>query len=161
MFHQRNFLIDRLNQARAGLMALTLEAPTDKYIYPNWTLKEYLDHLSGWDDAVVETLNAHGRAEPVPQTASRGINAYNAQTVSTRATLDLEHSRREFTAGREAVIQALKDLPDEKFNQPLVFPWGEPGTVAYLIEIFVEHDEHHAGHLKRWMENPDQVLGEH
>jgi hypothetical protein len=59
------------------------------------------------------------------------------------------------------VIQALKDLPDEKFNQPLTFPWGEEGTIAYLIEIFVEHDEHHAVHLAAWLKNPNEVLGKH
>ena len=161
MFHQRNFLIDRLNQARARLTSLVLQARAEKYIYPNWTLKEYLDHLAGWDDAVVETLRAHARTEPVPQSAARGINAYNAQTVSTRETLDLEHSRREFAASREVLLQALGDLPDEKYNQPLDFSWGESGTVAYLIEIFVEHDEHHAEHLEKWIKNQDEVIGEH
>jgi len=60
------------------------QAPTDKYIYPHWTIKQYIDHISGWDDAMVEALEAHAKNEPVPQSAARGIDAYNAQTVSTR-----------------------------------------------------------------------------
>jgi uncharacterized damage-inducible protein DinB len=58
-------------------------------------------------------------------------------------------------------LQALEDLPDEKFNQALTFPWGETGTVAYLIEIFVEHEEHHGGHLAQWVRNPDRIIDEH
>jgi len=161
MYPQRDFLIERLAHTRAGLAALIPQAPVDKHIYPNWTIKEYLAHLAGWDDAVVEALYAHTKGEPIPQTAARGINAYNAQTVSTRETLDLEHTRREFFASREAVIEALQELPDGKFNQPLVFPWGETGTVAYFVEIFVDHDEHHAAHLAAWLKNPDEVIGEH
>ncbi len=161
MLAQREFLIERLNLSRQGLASLASQAPADEFIYPNWTIKEYLDHIAGWDDAIVEALHAHAKGEPIPQTASRGINAYNAQTVSTRETLDLEHTQREFEASRKALIQALRDLPDEKFNQPLVFPWGETGTVAYLIEIFVEHDEHHAGHLAAWLKNPSEIIGEH
>jgi hypothetical protein len=158
---QREFLLERLAHARAALVALIPQAPADRDIYPNWTIKEYLDHLAGWDDAVVEALSAHAKGEPIPQTAARGINAYNAQTVSTRETLGFEHSRREFFASREAVIKALHDLPEEKLNQPLVFPWGETGTVAYFIEIFVDHDEHHTAHLSDWLKNPDAVIAEH
>jgi hypothetical protein len=161
MLAQRDFLLERLAHARAELVDLIPQAPTDRDIYPNWTIKEYLDHLAGWDDAVVEALHAHAKGEPIPQTAARGINAYNAQTVSTRETIDLEHTRREFFASREAVIKAMNDLPDAKFDQPLVFPWGERGTVAYFIEIFVDHDEHDAAHLAQWFKNPDQVIGEH
>ena len=95
------------------------------------------------------------------QSAARGIDAYNAQTVSTRETFDLAHSRREFTAGHERVIQILRDLPDEKFDQPLIFPWGEHGTIRDFIEIFVEHDKEHTKHLTAWLKNPNEVIGEH
>ncbi len=109
------------------------QAPTDKQIYPNWTIKQYIDHISGWDDVMVEALEAYAKNEPVSQSAAHGIDAYNAQTVSTRETFDLARSRREFTAGHERVIQILRDLPDEKFDQPLIFPWGESGTVKDFI----------------------------
>jgi hypothetical protein len=58
------------------------------------------------------------------------------------------------------IIQALRDLPEEKFHQPLTFPWGETGTVAYLVEIFVEHEEEHAAHLREWLKDPGQVIAE-
>lgn len=153
--------MEHLGNARRHLKALVDQAPTDKQIYPNWTIKQYIDHVSGWDDAIVEALDAHAKNEPVPQSSARGINAYNAQTVATRETLDLAHSLREFTAGHERVIQTLRNLPDEKFNHPLIFPWGEGGTVKEFIEIFVEHDKEHTNHLAAWLKNPNEVVGEH
>jgi hypothetical protein len=158
---QRDFLIRRLAEARHRLEALIDRAPTDKDIYPGWSIKEYLDHIAGWDDATVEALGCHVRGEPIPQTAARGINAYNAQTVSTREAIDLDHTRQEFAASRAAVVRALQDLPDAKFNEPLTFPWGEFGTVAYLVEIFVDHEDEHCAHLDRWLKNPDEVIGKH
>jgi len=155
---QCEFLLERLNLARRRLDALLADSPTDKFIYPNWTIKEYMDHLSGWDDAVVSTLQAHALGEPVPMIAVQGINFYNSETITTRKTLDLAHSKVEYQASRKAALQALRELPDEKFNQPLTFPWGENGTVAYFIEIFVEHDEHHTDHLSKWLEHPDRAL---
>ncbi|HEY9151672.1 MAG TPA: DinB family protein [Anaerolineales bacterium] len=161
MSTQREFLIEQLEEARRQLTVLVNQAPTDKYIYPNWSIKEYIDHISGWDDAMVEALEAHAKNQPVPQSAARGIDAYNAQTVETRETLDLEHSRREFTASHEKVIQTLRNLPEEKFDQLLVFPWGQNGTVNDLIEIFVEHDKEHAKHLADWLKDTDKIIGEH
>src|ERR1700690_993915 len=114
MPNQRELFIEQLGNARRHLTELVNQAPTDKQIYPNWTIKQYIDHVSGWGDAMVEALEAHAKNEPVPQSAARGINAYNAQTVETRQTLNLEHSRREFTAGHARVIQTLRNLPDEK-----------------------------------------------
>lgn len=162
MNSQKNILIERLKSARAHLNQFVSQAPTDKQIYPNWTLKQYLDHLSGWDDSIIESLNAHAKNEPVPQTAARGINAYNADTVTTREALSIEHTRREFIRSREAVIDAIQNLPDEKFDQPFTFAWGDTGTVADLVDIFAEHDEEHAEHLKEWLKHPDQpITGQH
>ena len=162
MNSQKKILVERLRKAREHLNQFVSQAPIDKQIYPNWTLKQYLDHLSGWDDAIIESLNAHAKNEPVPQTAARGINAYNADTVTTRESLSFEHTRREFDKSREAVIETIQNLPDEKFDQPFTFAWGDSGTVADLVEIFAEHDEEHAEHLKEWLKHPDQpIVGEH
>jgi len=159
---QKKILVDRLKSAREHLNQFVSQAPIDKCIYPNWTLKQYLDHLSGWDDAIIASLNAHAKNEPVPLTAARGINAYNANTVATREALSLEHSRREFDRSREEVIEAIRNLPDEKFDQSFTFAWGDTGTVADLVKIFADHDEEHAGHLATWLKHPDQpIIGEH
>lgn len=161
MSAQRRFLISRLKEKREIVESLIDKAPPDKEVYTGWTLKEMLAHISGWDDAVIEALQAHAKGEPVGTTVTAGIDAYNASTVYTRESLDLNHVVKEWRATRETLYQALNDLPDEKFNQALTFPWGEEGTVAYLIEIFVEHEEFHGAHLAQWLENPDQSIGEH
>lgn len=161
MLAQRSFLIERLAYARKALEQALIEAPTDKYIYKGWTTKQLMDHIAGWDDVIIEALQAHARSEPVKPTVDRGINYYNLQTTTSRESLNFEQSRKEFQTTRLALAQALDDLPDEKFNEALTFPWGEPGTVAYLIEIFVEHEETHAGHVRKWLMNPDEVVGEH
>ena len=161
MFLQRAFLIDRLKEKREVIESLVHKTPLDKEIYTGWTIKELVAHMSGWDDVIIEALQAHTRGEPVSTTVTRGVNAYNASTVHTRESLDFDHVVREWRITREALIQALNDLPDEKFNQALTFPWGESGTVAYLIEIFVEHEEFHGKHLAEWLKHPDEPIGEH
>lgn len=159
---EKNFLIARWEDRRANLKALVTqaEAHKDKEIYRGWKLKEFLAHMSGWDDAVIDCLHVHASGGAFDTPASRGINAYNAQTVSTRETLDYEHVCREWNRSHELMIETLRNLPDEKFHQPLTFAWGETGTVAYLVEIFVEHEETHAEHLREWLKNPDKLYAE-
>ncbi len=161
MFAQRAFLIERLNSTRRPLEEVIAQAPADKDIYKNWKIKQVMDHISGWDDVIIDALITHAKGEPITPTVSRGVNAYNAETTTSRQTLSLEHTKKEFQSTREALIKALNDLPDEKFNQPLTFPWGEMGTVAYLVEIFVEHEEYHCNHMRAWLKNPDEIIGEH
>jgi hypothetical protein len=160
--NEKRFLINRWGNRREALKALVsqAEAQRDKEIYQGWRLKEFLAHMSGWDDAILDSLRAHAEGSAFSTPASRGINAYNAQTVSTRETLDYDHIRREWDRSHELVMELLNKLPDEKFNQPLTFAWGESGTVAYLVEIFVEHEEEHAAHLREWLKNPNQVVAE-
>jgi hypothetical protein len=160
--NEKRFLINRWGNRREALKALVsqAEAQRDKEIYRGWRLKEFLAHMSGWDDAILDSLHAHAEGSAFSTPASQGINAYNAQTVSTRETLDYDHIRREWDRSHELVMELLNNLPDEKFVQPLTFAWGESGTVAYLVEIFVEHEEEHAAHLREWLKNPDQVVAE-
>ena len=156
-YRERAFLIHRLEEARSQIEALLPQAKQhlDKEIYPQWRLKEFLAHMSGWDNAVIASLRAHAGGQEPGTPAERGINAYNAQTVSTREALDYEHIHREWTQTREILKQALYELSDDKYLQPLVFPWGESGSIAYLIEIFIDHEEHHAEELRRWLGNPE------
>ncbi|MCJ7432344.1 MAG: DinB family protein [Anaerolineales bacterium] len=161
MFAQRTFLIKRLNSARKPLEEVISQAPADKDVYKNWTIKQIMDHMSGWDDVVIDALTTHAKGKPITPTVLRGIDAYNAETTTSRQSLDLEHSKKEFQNTREILIKALNDLPDEKFDQPLVFPWGEIGTVADLIEIFIEHEESHCAHVHSWLKNPVEIIGEH
>jgi hypothetical protein len=158
----KSMLIERWESRRAALNELVAQAVAhlDKEIYRGWTLKEFLAHMSGWDDAVVDSLRAHATGAPMQTPASRGIDAYNEQTVSTRESLDYDHIRREWERTHELVIQAIRDLPEEKMNQPLVFPWGQSGTVSDLVDIFVGHEEEHAHHLRAWLKNPNEVFAE-
>ena len=162
--YEKQFLIARWNDRREKLKTLVTEAETHrtKEIYVGWTLREFLAHMSGWDDAVLAALQSHATNQPalIDVNASRGINIYNAQTVSTREGLSYDHIRREWDRTHELIVQALNDLPVEKYHQALTFPWGEDGTVAYLVETFVHHEEEHAEHLREWLKNPDQPHAE-
>ena len=73
--YEKPFLISRWNNRREKLKALVADAETHrgKEIYIGWTLREFLAHMSGWDDAVLEALRSHATNEPTMISAPRGV----------------------------------------------------------------------------------------
>ena len=160
MDQQAQTLIRRLTEARAAITALLPEAEKsmEKEIYPKWTLRHMLAHMTGWDDAIIESLKAHASGKVPATPANRGIDEYNARTVYTRETLDYTHIRKEWEQTRETLLGVLQQMPQEKLIEPLVFPWGRKGKVSHMVDIFIEHEEQHAKEIRLWLNNTSQPL---
>ncbi len=151
MTDKREELIQRLDEARAVLCDLLAQIPPETEIYPGWTLRHFYAHLTGWDDAVTASLRAHAAGQTPATPAVKGIDAYNAESVATRETLDYDHIIREWHLAREQLKTALRELPLEKLNEPLLYAWGPTGSVERLIEVFVWHEgTEHADELRAW-----------
>jgi len=155
---QKQALLQRLDEARAGLEALLPGIDPSKQIYPGWTISQLLAHMTGWDDANIASLRAHvgGRTPATP--ADRGIDAYNAQTVSTRQDLDLDHVAKEWRLTRQILRTVVEQMPEDKFQEPLVIPWGGKASVTELIEVFVEHEHEHTADVRTWLKHPEKAL---
>jgi hypothetical protein len=154
MLEEKEKLLAELDASRKRLNALIERIDLGWQIYGRWKLKEIVDHIAGWDDAVIASLASHGQGDVPRVTAPYGIDRYNAETVVTRETLPYDRSIREFHRTREILRQIIMDLPDEKFAQPLVLPWGLTGTVSDVVEVFVHHEHEHA-------EDLEAILHEH
>jgi hypothetical protein len=146
---EREKLLTRLDEARAKVKYLVDHLDGKADVYPPWKLKNLLDHFAGWDDAVIDALNAHVKGEPIPMSAARGIDYYNAETVSTRQTIPYERTLGEFQTTREMLKKIIREMPLEKYAEPLTYPWGGHGTVAQIIKIFYEHEEEHADEIRK------------
>jgi len=157
---ERKDLLEKLDDARQKVANLLAEA--EKYpeneIYPGWKLREMLAHMTGWDDAIVASLRAHVSGIQPGTPADRGIDEYNASTVTTREALEYGHIRMEWQQTREIVKNLILDMPDENFQKSLILPWGEKGTVEYLVRIFVHHEHEHADDIAEWLKDPQRPL---
>jgi hypothetical protein len=148
---EREELIRELDESRGVLLELLADIPPDIEIYPGWTLRQFYCHLSGWDDVVSVSLREHAAGRTPTAPTVRGINAYNAESVHTRETLDYEHIVREWKVTREELRATIRDFPLDRLNELLVFPWGPTGSVRQMVEVLVEHEgEEHAGELRAW-----------
>jgi uncharacterized protein (TIGR03083 family) len=152
MTDKREELVQRLDAARAALHELLADVPPETEIYPGWTLRHFYAHLTGWDDAVTATLRAHA-AEQTPATpAVEGVDAYNAESVATRSTLDYAHIVSEWRLAREQLKAAVRDLPLEKLDEPVLYPWGPTGHVEKMVGVLIWHEgTEHADELREWL----------
>ena len=147
--NQREELIAILEHSRTKMVAHLDEIDKNRKIYPLWTIREMLAHLSGWDDAVIAFIQSL-TAGKIPATpAVRGINEYNAETVATREGLDYDHIYREYIQTRNVLLQLLREVPNEKVTEQYILPWGDPGTLVDIIKIFGPHEEEHAEDVEK------------
>jgi hypothetical protein len=140
MTDEQNQLIQALDESRATMRSLIGDLTPESEIYPGWTLRQFLAHLTGWDDVTTTTLRAHARNETPATPVSAGINAYNAESVATREALDLDHIVKEWELAREELKAAIRTLSPEQMAAPLLHPWGHVSTVAKLVNIMIHHE---------------------
>jgi hypothetical protein len=157
-------VIQKLDETRGRVLALLpqVEGIQEKEVYPGWTIKEMLAHMSGWDDLVIDFAAAFARGEQPFTPAYRMIDEYNAESVETRVPLDYTQVYSEFIKTRARLIEVLQGFPDEKFEQSFLLPWGDQGNVSDLAAVFIHHDGQHAEHIKEWLQDPSKALvGKH
>lgn len=137
-------LILKLNEAHARMQKFIEAAKHDTSIYPNWQIKEFIDHLTGWDEAMISTMSAHLEGQDIPMVAMQGLDNYNQQSIAKRAGLDLEHSLLQWEVARLEVVRLIHSYSPEKAAEEFNFPWGEKGDLSSFVNIFIDHEHEHA-----------------
>ncbi|HEX2997540.1 MAG TPA: DinB family protein [Anaerolineales bacterium] len=148
----RETFIQRLSTARAEMCEIVRAAQNNPTIYAPWRMKEVLDHITGWDDAIIASIRSMLSGEIPATPAARGLDVYNAETVSSRETIPYEVTQREWEASRTVLLDLIQTLTDEQLHADFVFPWGDHGTIEDLVEIFTEHEETHAKEIRKIIE---------
>lgn len=142
-------LISQLDTAHTMIRDLVNQVASSETLYPGWTLKEFLAHLTGWDEATIGSLRAHLSGNEPGTPAYRGIDHYNAQSVEERVALDYKQVYAEWEMARKTLKEVVARVTEEKFNQKLLMPWAQTGTVKLLVEIMIHHAYEHAEDLHK------------
>lgn len=145
---QNERLIERLDQGRRALQGMMIGLDRNTEIYPGWTIKEILAHIAGWDDVATAALRAHA-ATAVPEALDPpGIDDYNDVVVRRCEAFSYEEIVQYWRQARRELKDTLIDLPAERLNEPLLYPWGERGNAARIVAILAEHEKEHADEIR-------------
>ncbi|HEY3312478.1 MAG TPA: ClbS/DfsB family four-helix bundle protein [Anaerolineales bacterium] len=146
---QREELLAILENSRAKMIKQLNEVDLKREIYPLWTIREMLAHLAGWDEVVIGYARSL-MAEQTPATpAAPGIDAYNAESVAARASLNYDQVRDEFIGNREILMNLLQEIREEHITARHILPWGSKGNLVDIVNIWGPHEEEHAEDVEK------------
>jgi hypothetical protein len=155
---ERDFILHRLDETREIIEKILPTIDRTGEIYPGWTMKDMLAHMTGWDDATIDSLKAHVVDRPPSVPAIRSLDEYNDLTVTSRKDLDYDQVVKEWRLTRQVLRTIIEQMPMDKLLEPLVVPWGDKTTVAFLVEMFRDHEEEHVHDILEWAKDPSHPL---
>jgi len=154
---KREEILKALENSHAVMMAQLDEVDKQRKIYPLWTIREIIAHLSGWDDAAIGFVDALLKGETPPTPAPRGVDVYNEETVSTREGLSYDRIVREYIETRAKLLSLIRLMPEEMVTQKSILPWGEEGSLEDIFQVFGPHELQHATDVKKIIEESKQL----
>jgi hypothetical protein len=149
---KRTEILNALENSHAAMMAQLNEIDKQRMIYPLWTIREIIAHLSGWDDAAIGFVNALLKGEIPPTPAARGADVYNSETVSTREGLSYDHIVREYIQTRIKLVALVRQMSEEMIVQKSVLPWGGEGSLVDIVQVFGPHEFEHVADVQKIIE---------
>jgi hypothetical protein len=136
-------LIARLKKARTALTSALESIHPETGITPEWTIKEIMAHIAGWDDVSAEAIRKLTAGEQLKVTVPQGIHAFNEEMAATWAGKKYEHAFQDFSNSRKEFIDAIEAMPEHLVGSQFLLPWGDMGTLEQVVEILSNHETEH------------------
>jgi hypothetical protein len=103
----------------------------------DWSAKEILAHLIGWEAKGVEALSAIGE-ERTPERAPE-TDAFNAASVQDRHGASWAELRAEFDRTNRTLLDLARALPEAA--------WQRRRTTLWLRAVTIDHYQEHRPHF--------------
>ena len=142
-----------------------LERYADRYVTPQWTLKDLLAHLASWSTEFHREAEIVARHEAfdyaIPFAVSVfGPSQWNQVEVDKRRNLTLDQILDELDRELRALEDRVLDLPDEALYREATLPYaptGDPaalskGSIAQVVMVKCFHDRHHLERIHQFLD---------
>jgi predicted RNase H-like HicB family nuclease/uncharacterized damage-inducible protein DinB len=150
---RRRWLVARLAAERAGLLAalwaLDERLLTGVSVVGDWTVKDLLVHIAGWDRWEERTMRSMVAGEVVDLAATEDFDGTNAAWVAAGREHSLEAVLVELGAARADLLAWSENLPEEVFFEPRSYE-GDDWSFPSVLQIQWEHDIEHTEQIAAW-----------
>jgi len=140
-------------QFEALLTPLSEEQMTIPAVNSTWTVKDNIDHLTAWQDYLLNQLQGilDGQQPPafMPGLSEDEINEGFYQENKDRP---LTVVIADFRLSYQRVLASVQSISEEALNAP--FPWSKSDNAVWglIAGNTYEHYEEHGGIIRRWLE---------
>lgn len=126
-------LLEQIEQQHAALVAVLARIPasaaTGKRILGEWTARELLAHLIGWQLLACEVLRTVHDGTPAP--AASEENVFNALNVARWGQAGWDDLQRLFSMGNGALLATARCLNATAWQDPRVPGWLRGSTINH------------------------------
>ena len=136
-------LLAEIDQVRTDMGKVVQEVDTKLMIYPGWTIKEMIAHITAWEIVIHKAIQAYNAGDPPYFLREQDFDIFNEEAVAIRASWSMEQVLKEWSDVREELKNTIKKLKETDLPVEMVLPWGSERSVAELIEIIGEHEGEH------------------
>jgi len=152
----RNALLEDLLSARQAVLQVVLDLPTerlDEIFLGEWSVKDLLAHLSGWDVANLQAVQEilAGQYPTFFQYYDKDWRSYNARLVKMYKIEPFNALMAEVESSHQALISLLVTLsPDAIMNGKAKSPRGRTVTIRNLLRAETSDERQHAEQVRAW-----------
>jgi hypothetical protein len=142
-------LINAMDQTRKQMEQVVKGTDPAREIYPGWTIKEILGHITTWEIVIHKGIQAFRDEKPPFFIHNQDFDVFNAEAVEYRSAWSLEQVIEEWRDVRKELRDMIQELEESLLPQEMVTPWGSDRTLHELIEIIVEHESEHMEDIQK------------
>ncbi len=140
-----------------SLDKLSHQEMTQKNVYTDWTIKDILAHVIGWDQRVINTLPLmlQDRANEISGVV---VDEFNHQAVAAGRDKTLAQIKAEIQATHQQIINILSAVDLAEIDKRHDYK-GRTITIRnYVIEIMLEHERRHALEIEQWQQDLEKTI---
>ncbi|GAB4423748.1 MAG: hypothetical protein Kow0031_02400 [Anaerolineae bacterium] len=154
-------IVSYLNFGRNCLLesieGLSRREMTEIPVYPEWTIKDVLAHIIGWDRRVIAILPliVNDRAGEVP-----GVDVadHNARSVAAGRQKSLPELLAEIRQTHQEIMTMISGLEHREIDRRHERNGRVITIRSYIIQIMVDHERQHAAEIEAWRAQLDEAI---
>ena len=142
--HDKSFYLENLKSSHRKLEELLSHINPQQEVYPGWTIREILAHITGWDEVVLDAIHSHILLKEISYPYSNDLDAFNVISIQKREGLTLELITKEWRFTRDVLIKLIEQMAEDKYSSPFSGPWNRKTKIEKVLLILSEHELDHA-----------------
>lgn len=107
-----------------------------------WRVRDIVGHLGVWNGEAARSLSAFAEGDEyfcIP--SDEMYFDYNGPAAEERCKWTMCQVWEEYEKAHDQLRSILETMPDEKWENEMVFPWNERGTITRLIIMMMDHEK--------------------
>jgi len=145
------------SQLCKSIEGLSRREMTEIPIYEDWTIKDVLAHIVGWDQRTVRTLPLM-RQDRASEIVGIEVEAHNRASIATWQDASLAEVLTALKSTHRHLLEILSTMDHVEIDMRRQRNDRIITVRSYVIDVMMEHDRHHAAEIEQWRKALEQKI---